>query len=101
MILPQPHTAFTPIDFHEAAMARDQLFSIQAAHDKRDKVSLDELFPGMPVRIQHESTGLWELTGVIVEVRPDNLFYLVEIDGRLYVRGMNKLKQVFEFLILT
>ena len=32
-----------------------------------------------------------------MEVRPDKLFYLVEIDGRLYVRGRSKLKPVFKF----
>ena len=97
MLLPQPQTAFTSIDFHEAAVARDQLFSSQAAHYNRDKVSLDELSPGMPVCVRQESTGLWELTGVTVEARPDKLSYLVEVDGRLYVRGRSKLKPVFKF----
>ena len=87
MLLPQPHTAFSPIVFNKAALAKDQLFSSQAAHFNSDKVSLGELSPGTPVHIQHESTRLWELTGVIVEIRPDKLSYLVEIDGRLYVRG--------------
>ena len=32
-----------------------------------------------------------------MEVRPDKLSYLVEIDGRLYVRGRKKLKPVFKF----
>ena len=92
MLLPQPHSAFAPIDFYEAAVARDQLFSSQTDHYIRDKVSLEELSPGMPVRVQQESTGLWNLTGVIIEARPDKLSYLVEIDGRIYVRGWNKLQ---------
>ena len=97
MLLPQPQSAFAPIDFHEAAVARDQLFSSQADHYNRDKVSLEELSPGMPVRVQQESTGLWDLTGVIFEPRPEKLSYLVEIDGRMYVRGRNKLKPVSKF----
>ena len=94
MLLPQPQSAFSPIDFHAAAVARDQLFSSQADHYNRDKVPLEERSPGMPVHVQQESTGLWDLTGVIIEARPDKLSYLVEIDGRIFVRGRNKLKPV-------
>ena len=78
-------------------MARDQLFSSQADHSNRDKVALEELSPGMPVRVQQEATGLWDLTGVIVEARPDKLSYLVEIGGRVFIRGRNKLKPVSKF----
>ena len=97
MLLPQPQSAFSPIDFHEAAVARDQLFSSQAEHYNRDKVALEELSPGMPVRVQQETTGLWDLTGVILEARPDKLSYLVEIGGRVFIRGRNKLKPVSNF----
>ena len=55
MLLPQPQSAFSPIDFHAAAVTRDQLFSSQAEHYNRDKVSLEELSPGMPVRVQQEA----------------------------------------------
>ena len=97
MLSPQPQAAFAPIDFNQAALARDQLFTSQAGHTKRDKVSLAEISLGTPVHIQNEATGLWELTGVIVEMRPDKLFYLVEIDGRVYIRGRNKMKPIFKF----
>ena len=46
------------------------------------------------VPVPQESTGLWDLTSVIIEARPDKLSYLVEIDGRVFVRGRNKLKPV-------
>ena len=94
-LLPQPQAAFSPIDFNQAALARDQLFMSHAEHYNRDKMSLTDLSPGQPVHLQNEATGLWELTGGIVEMRPDKLSYLVEIDGRVYIRS--KIKPVFKF----
>ena len=35
MLLPQPQAAFSPIDFGQAALARDQLFQSQAEHFNR------------------------------------------------------------------
>lgn len=45
MLLPQPPAAFLPIDFSEAAAARDQLFDSQAGHHNTDKVNLEQLSP--------------------------------------------------------
>ena len=96
MLLPQPAAAFLPIDFNEAAVARDQLFSSQADHYNRDKVNLEQLFPGQPIRVQNENTGLWDLTGTVIDVRPDGLSYLVDIEGRTFIRGRPKLQPVFK-----
>ena len=65
MLLPQPAAAFLPIDFKEAAVARDQLFSSQADHYNRDKVNLEQLSSSQPIRVQNENTGLWDLTGLM------------------------------------
>ena len=59
MFLLQPQAAFSPIDFGQAALARDQLFQSQAEHYNRDKVSLTELPPGQPVRVQNKANGLY------------------------------------------
>ena len=83
MLLPQPPAAFLPIDFSEAAAARDQLFDSQTGHYNRDKVTSEQLSPEQAVRIQSETSGLWELTGVIAEMLPDKLSYLVDLDGRM------------------
>ena len=96
MFLPQPAAAFLPIDFKEAAMARDQLFSSQADHYNRDKVNLEQLSPGQPIRLQNENTGLWGLTGTVIDVRPDGLSYLIDIEGRRFIRGRTKIKPVFK-----
>ena len=96
MLLPQPAAAFLPIDFSEAAAARDQLFDSQAGRYNRDKVNLDQLSPGQLVRVQNENTGLWDITGTVCEVRPDGLSYLIDIEGRSFVRGRPKLKPVFK-----
>ena len=96
MLLPQPAAAFLPIDFKEAALARDQLFSSQADHYNRDIVNLEQLSPGQLVRVQNENTGLWDLTGTLSDIRPDGLPYLIDIEGRTFIRGRPKLKPVFK-----
>ena len=93
MLLPQPATAFSPIDFKQAAVARDQLFNSQYGHYNRDKVDLEQLSPGQPVRVQNESIGLWDLTGEVIDIRPDKLSY---IEGRTFVWGPAKIKPVFK-----
>ena len=89
-------TLFIPIDFSEAALARDQLFNSQAGHYNRDKVNLEQLSLGQSVRVQNESTGLWDLTGTVIDIRPDGLSYMIDIDGRTFMRGRPKLKPVFK-----
>ena len=44
MLLPQPAAAFSPIDFKEAALARDQLFNSQAGPYNWDKMELKTAF---------------------------------------------------------
>ena len=92
MLLPQPAAAVLPTDFNEAALARDQLFNSQADHYNRDKVNLEQLSPGQLVRVQNENTGLWDLTGTVSNIRPDGLSYLIDIEGRTFIRGRPKLK---------
>ena len=96
MLLPQPAAAFSPNDFKQAVVARDQLFNSQARHYNRDKVDLGQLSPGQPVRIQNESSGLWDLTGEVIDIRPDKLPYFIDIEGRTFVRGHEKIKPVFK-----
>ena len=96
ILLPQPAAAFLPIDFKEAAVARDQLFSSQADHNNRNKVNLEQLSPGQPIRVQNEHTGQWDLTGTVIDIRPDGLSYLVDIEERTFIRGRPELKPVFK-----
>ena len=57
MLLPQPQAAFSPIDFKQAEVARDQLFQSQAELYNRDKVPLTELSLDQTVRVQSEASG--------------------------------------------
>ena len=88
--------AFSPIDFKEAALARDQLLNSQAGHYNRDKVNLEQHSPGQPIRIQNENNGLWDLSGEVIDIRPDKLSYLIDIEGRTFVPGRSKIKPVFK-----
>ena len=51
MLLPQPASAFSPIEFKEAALARDQLFISQAGHCNRDKARGWEFSHQLKVKI--------------------------------------------------
>ena len=70
--------------------------SSQSGHHNRDKVDLEQLSPGQPVRVQNESNCLWDLTGEVIDIRPDKLSYLIDIEGRTFVRGHAKIKPVFK-----
>ena len=59
-------------------------------------MDLEQLSPGQSVRVQNESNGLWDLTGEVIDIRPDKLSYLIDIEGRTFVRGRAKIKPVFK-----
>ena len=96
LLLPQPAGAFSPIDLVEAAAAMDRKFETAAAHNDRDKVSFPVLQLGQCVFIQCDKSKRWDRRGEIVEVRPDGLSYLVDLDGRLAIRGRAMIKPVME-----
>ena len=96
MLLPLPAASFSSIDFKEAAVARDQLFSSQAGKYNKDKVNLEQLSPGQPIRVQNDNNGLWDLTGTEIDISPDGLSYFIHIEGRAFVRGRPKIKPVFK-----
>ena len=60
--------------------------SSQSGYYNTDKVDLEQLSPGQPLRIQNESNGLWDLNGETIDIRPDKLSYLIVIEGRTFVR---------------
>ena len=87
----QPAGAFSPIDMVEAAAAMDKNFEAAAVHYDRDKVSL----PAFCVLIQCDKSKKWDCRGEIIDVRPDGLSYLVNLEGKVIVRGRATLKPVF------
>ena len=50
-------------------------FRIRLSTTTESRCLQQKLSPGQTVRFQNEASGLWELTGVIVEMRPDRLSY--------------------------
>ena len=86
LLLPQPASAFQPIDYEEAAAKLDEKFHSTLSHYDRDKVQLSSLVPGEAVYIQCDKSKKWEKKGKVLEKRPDGLSYLVDIDGRVAVR---------------
>ena len=46
--------------------------------------------------MQNENIGLWDLSGEVIDIRPDKLSYLIDIEGRMFVRGRSKIKPVFK-----
>ena len=39
------------------------------------------------MRVQCEKTGLWDKIGTVLEVRPDKLSYLIDIEGKLLIHA--------------
>ena len=76
--------------------SRVTTFHSSLSHYDRDKVQLPPLVPGEAVYIQCDKSKKWEKKGRVLEKRPDGLFYLVDIDGRLAVRSKFFLKPVLQ-----
>ena len=87
MLLPQPASAFDPVSFSEAAEAKDKCFDGQEEAYNRDKRELRMLAPDEKVRGQCEKNGLWDKIGTVIEVRPDKLSYLLDVEGKLLIRA--------------
>ena len=96
LLLPQPASAFQPIDYEQAAAKLDEKFHSSLSHYDRDKVQLPPFLPGEAVFVQCDKTKKWEKKGEILEKRPDGLSYLVDIDGRVAIRSRAFLKPVFK-----
>ena len=95
-LFPQPSSAFAPVNLKEAAAAKDKAFGEQAAAYKRDKSELKQLLPGSSVRVQCPKTSSWENIGTVLEMRPDKLSYLIEFQGKMFVRARYILRPVKE-----
>ena len=100
-LLPQPAKVFAPIDLHEAAAAKDKAFGEQAAAYNRDKSEMKQLLPGSSVRVKCLKIGSWERVETVIEMRPDKLSYLVEIQGKMFVRARYMLRPAEEGEFLT
>ena len=94
LLLPQSAGAFSPIHMVEAA-AMDKRFDAAAVHHDRDKVSLSALQPGQSVLIQCDKSKKWDCRREMIEVRPDGLSYLVDLEGKVIIRDGAMLKPVF------
>ena len=94
-LLPQPAGVYSPIDMVEAAAAMDKKLEAAAAHYDWDKVSLSALQPGQSVLIQCDKSKKWDRQGEIIEVRPDGLSYLVDLEGKVIIRSRAMLKPVY------
>ena len=67
LLLPQPASAFQPIDYEQAAAKLDKKFHSTRAHYDREKVQLSPLKPGEAVFVQCDKTKKWEKKGEILE----------------------------------
>ncbi len=64
-------------------------------HDRRAH-KLEQLEPGMVVRVQHHLTKKWDLIGTVMEVKPRGQSYLVQSEtGRLYWRNRKFIRPYF------
>ena len=96
MLLPQPASAFDPVSFEEAAVAKDKCSDGQEEAYNRDKRELARLAPDAKVRVQCEKTGFWDKIGTVIEIRPDKLSYLLDVEGKLLIRARFMIKPLEE-----
>ena len=82
-------------DISAAKQAKDTSFSKSANYFDQNKVDLMQFSAGQKVVIPHPKTGKWDQSGVIVGMRPDQLFYSVKCeDGHLCIRARRMLRKV-------
>ena len=93
-LFPQPASTFVPVNLKEAAAGKDKVFKEQAAAYNRDKSELKQLLPSSSV--QCPKTGSWENIGTVLEIRPDKLSYLIDIEGKMFIRARYMLWPVEE-----
>ena len=79
--LPLHDSAFSQIDFSQAALQKDK-FSSQATSYNRGKMDQPMLTVGQVVCVQDDRSGLWPTLAKVLEIRPDRLSYSVESDGK-------------------
>ena len=87
MLLSQPAGASEPVNLNEAAETKDKHFDSQEAAYNRDKRVLYVLQPDEKVRVQCEKTGLWDKVGTVLEIKPDKLSYLLDIEGKFLIHA--------------
>ena len=85
--LPMHDSAFSQIDFSQAAVQKDKKFSLQESTYNRGKMDLSMLAVGQVVCVQDEQTGQWPTLTKVTEIRPDRLLYIVENDGKEILRS--------------
>ena len=81
-----------PINFNEAASAKDAIHSSSTSYHDLHKRNLPLLSPGQSVLIQDPKSLLWDSSGVIVSVRPDKLSYVISNADRQFVRPRRLLR---------
>ena len=96
MLLPQRASAFNPVSFSEAAEAKDKCFHGQEEAYNWDKRDLRKLAPDEKSRVQCEKTGFWDKVGTVIEIRPDNLSYLLDVEGKLLIRARFTIRSLEE-----
>ena len=91
----------SPINFNEAASAKDAIHSSSTSFHDLHKKNLPSFSPGQSVLIQDPKSLLWDSTGVVVSVRPDNLSYVISNADRQFVRPRRLLRLCTLCLLYT
>ena len=81
-----------PINFFDAASSKDALHSTSKKFHDLHNFNLSPLHPCQSVLIQDPKTSLWNTSGIISSIRPDNLSYNVQIADRQFIRPRRLLR---------
>ena len=66
------------------AQARQEVREQQVGHKNQVRLERNQLQVGQLVLVQNTDSNLWDQFGTIIEVRPDNLSYLVRLHNRVF-----------------
>ena len=82
----------TQVDRTTAIKNKDELAKKHTEYFNKTAKPLSVFEPGETVRVKNHNNDKWDQLATIISRREDNLSYVIEMQGKQYVRGRRLLK---------
>ena len=92
--LPTLPSQNVPVNFHQAAISKDDAQAKAKSDHDKSKLSLASLSPGQSAYLQDSKSSAWNKRGFIVSMPPDRLSYVVNVDNRFFTHTRRLLRPV-------
>ena len=90
--LPTLPSQLSSSDRATAVANRDKMAQKHTEYFNKTAKPLSVFEPGQLVRVKNHASDKWDKTATIISRRKDNLSYVIDMDGKEYVRGRRLLK---------